>query len=298
MYTKREAAHANLLQAIHTPVHAHIQSQINELTGEDKKVNNYKERIHENTGADETFPFFFFFLLKLLHFVQISEKCVGGFFFPHFFSFSMEKCVCSEFCRQFSPEEMGVDLTGVQKKKRVVRHHTYSTNPYIKLLIKLYKFLAQRTNSAFNKLVHQRLLKSRSNRAPISLSRIAVCMKRKSVWLEKGKKAPIAVIVGDVLDDVRMTRIPALRVCALRFSKSARERITGAGGECLTFDQLAMVAPTGKNTFLLRGRKSGRESVKHFGAAGVPGSHAKPFTSNRGKERQRSSARRRAFRHK
>ncbi|ORC86156.1 large subunit ribosomal protein L18e [Trypanosoma theileri] len=193
---------------------------------------------------------------------------------------------------------MGVDLTGVQKKKRVVRHHTYSTNPYIKLLIKLYKFLAQRTNSSFNKLVHQRLLKSRSNRAPISLSRIAVCLRRKSVWLEKGKKAPIAVVVGDVLDDVRMARIPALRVCALRFSKSARERITGAGGECLTFDQLAMVAPTGKNTMLLRGRKAGREAVKHFGAAGVPGSHAKPYLKSRGKEKERVGTRRRAFRHK
>ncbi|CCD13372.1 unnamed protein product [Trypanosoma congolense IL3000] len=193
---------------------------------------------------------------------------------------------------------MGVDLTGVQKRKRVVRYHTYSTNPYIKLLIKLYKFLRQRTNSSFNKLIHRRLLKSRSNRAPISLSRIAVCMKRRSVFLAKGKKAPIAVIVGDVLDDVRMTRIPAMRICALRFSKSARERITGAGGQCLTFDQLAMVAPTGKNTMLLRGRKAGRESVKHFGAAGVPGSHAKPHVSSIGKERQRSSKRRHAFRHK
>lgn len=197
---------------------------------------------------------------------------------------------------------MGVDLTGVSKKARVIRHHTYSTNPYIKLLIKLYKFLAKRTNSACNKLVYQRLLKSRSNRAPISLSRIAVVMKRKGVFLTKSQKAPIAVVVGDVLDDVRMARIPALRVCALRFSKNARKSIVAAGGECLTFDQLAMVAPTGKNTLLLRGRKTGRESVKHFGAAGVPGSHAKPHASNRGKETKRGrrpgrAYKRKAFRH-
>eukprot|EP00796_Vickermania_ingenoplastis_P004302 gene4303-3118_t len=197
---------------------------------------------------------------------------------------------------------MGVDLTGVSKAKRVIRHHTYSTNPYIKLLIKLYKFLAKRTNSGFNKLVYQRLLKSRNNRAPISLSRIAVVMKRKTVFLEKGKKAPIAVVVGDVLDDVRMARIPALRVCALRFSKAARQSITAAGGECLTFDQLALIAPAGKNTFLLRGRKSGRESAKHFGAAGVPGGHAKPFGNNRGKETKRGrrpgcSYKSKAFRH-
>jgi len=123
------------------------------------------------------------------------------------------------------------------------------------------------------------------------------------VWLEKGKKAPIAVIVGDVLDDIRMSKLPALRVAALRFSSSARSRITGAGGECITFDQLALMAPTGKNTFLLRGRKSGRESYKHFGASGKPGSHVKPYVSSRGAEVSRGRRagkgyKRSAFKHK
>lgn len=40
-----------------------------------------------------------------------------------------------------------------------------------------------------------------------------------------------------------------------------------AGGECLTFDQLALLAPTGANTCLLRGPKNAREAVKHFGRA-------------------------------
>ena len=40
-----------------------------------------------------------------------------------------------------------------------------------------------------------------------------------------------------------------------------------AGGECLTFDQLALLAPTGTNTCLLRGPKNAREAVKHFGKA-------------------------------
>ena len=188
---------------------------------------------------------------------------------------------------------MGIDLTGIQKKKRTVRHHTLSTNPYVKLLVKLYKFLSSRTNSAFNKVVYGRLLKSRRNRPPTSLSRIAVCMKRKSVWL-KGA-APIAVVVGDVTDDVRLNKIPALRICALRFTKTARASIKAAGGECLTFDQLAMIAPTGKNTFLLRGKKAGRESEKHFGAAGSPGSHAKPFVSSRGAEVSRGRRASKAF---
>lgn len=41
-----------------------------------------------------------------------------------------------------------------------------------------------------------------------------------------------------------------------------------AGGEALTFDQLALERPTGKDCVLLRGPRSQREAVKHFGAAG------------------------------
>jgi len=198
---------------------------------------------------------------------------------------------------------MGVDIHGVQKSKHFVRRHTDSTNPYIKLLCKLYKFLASRTKSPFNTTVYERLLKSRRNRVPISLSRLAVVLRRKTVWQDASKtKAPIAVVVGDVLDDIRLTKLPKIRVCALRFSRDARRRIEGAGGECLTFDQLATVAPTGKNTFLLRGRRNGRESLKHFGAAGVPGSHVKPYSSTKGAERSRGRRpnkgyKRKAFKH-
>jgi large subunit ribosomal protein L18e len=199
---------------------------------------------------------------------------------------------------------MGVDLHGVSKKKRAIRSHSLSVNPYHKLLVKLYKFLAARTKSKFNKTIHARLLKSRENRAPISVSRLSTVMRRKTVWQDPAKtKAPIAVVVGDVLDDIRLSKVPKLRVCALRFSRSARERIVGAGGECLTFDQLALIAPTGKNTFLLRGRKAGEEKYKHFGASGTPGSHAKPYVSSRGAEvgrgrRTSTGFKRAAFKHR
>jgi len=43
------------------------------------------------------------------------------------------------------------------------------------------------------------------------------------------------------------------QVCALRVTSGARARILKAGGEILTFDQLALKAPTGKNTVLLQG---------------------------------------------
>ena len=49
-------------------------------------------------------------------------------------------------------------------------------------------------------------------------------------------------------DDIRTYEVPALKVTALRFTETARARIEKAGGECLTFDQLAFRAPLGQNT--------------------------------------------------
>ncbi len=67
-----------------------------------------------------------------------------------------------------------------------------------------------------------------------------------------------------------------LQVCALRFTEGARARILKAGGEVLTFDQLALRAPLGQNTILLQGPRKGREAVRHFGRApGLPHSHTK-----------------------
>ena len=42
-----------------------------------------------------------------------------------------------------------------------------------------------------------------------------------------------------------------------------------AGGTIYTFDQLALMAPTGSNCILMRGPKNSREAVKHRGAAGA-----------------------------
>ena len=53
------------------------------------------------------------------------------------------------------------------------------------------------------------------------------------------RKEKIAVVVGTVLDDKRVFEVPKLHVCALRFAEGARKRIEKAGGECITFDQLA-----------------------------------------------------------
>lgn len=93
----------------------------------------------------------------------------------------------------------------------------------------------------------------------------------------KAYEGKIRAIVGPVTDDNRLYEMPKMTICALRFTATARARIEKAGGECLTFDQLAMRAPTGSNVILLRGPKNSREAVKHFGFG--PHSHKVRFAA-------------------
>jgi large subunit ribosomal protein L18e len=142
----------------------------------------------------------------------------------------------------------------------------------------------RRTDADFNKVVLKRLFMSRINQPPLSLSKLAAFM--------EGKDGRVAVLVGTVTDDVRMLEVPALRLCALRVTETARARILKAGGEVITFDQLALLAPTGSNTVLLRGPKNSREAVKHFGAAGVPDSSTKPYVRAKGRKFEKARGRR------
>lgn len=102
-----------------------------------------------------------------------------------------------------------------------------------------------------------------------------------------GRENKIAVVVGTVTDDVRIQEIPKLKVrrlmqnsvrsfpqmclvtvclcssshvlfvvlqiCALRVTDGARRRILKAGGQVMTFDQLALATPKGHGTVLLSG---------------------------------------------
>ncbi|KAL4365801.1 hypothetical protein AHAS_Ahas07G0142400 [Arachis hypogaea] len=83
----------------------------------------------------------------------------------------------------------------------------------------------------------------------------------------KGKEGKIFMVVGTVTDDIRVHEVLVLKVTTLKFIETACVRIEMAGGECLTFDQLALRVPLGQNTVLLRGPKNSREAVKQFGPA-------------------------------
>ncbi|KAJ4423594.1 hypothetical protein N0V82_001761 [Gnomoniopsis sp. IMI 355080] len=179
---------------------------------------------------------------------------------------------------------MGIDLD---------RHHVRSThrkapksdNVYLKLLVKLYRFLARRTDAAFNKVVLRRLFMSRINRPPVSLSRVKANLKN-------GNEKKTVVIVGTVTDDVRLLEVPKVNIAALRFTATARARILAAGGSVQTLDQLALEKPTGANTLLLRGPKNAREAVRHFGMG--PHKHKKPHVLSKGRKFERARGRRRS----
>ncbi|KAJ6796098.1 60S ribosomal protein L18-2-like isoform X2 [Iris pallida] len=180
---------------------------------------------------------------------------------------------------------MGIDLVAGGRSKRTKRTAPRSDDVYLKLLVKLYKFLVRRTQSSFNAVILKRLFMSRTNKPPISLKRLVTFMKE--------KEDKIAVIVGTVTDDKRVYEVPAMKVAALRFTETARARILKSGGECLTFDQLALRAPLGQNTVLLRGPKNAREAVRHFGPApGVPHSHTKPYVRAKGRKFEKARGRR------
>ncbi|EYE97298.1 60S ribosomal eL18 domain-containing protein [Aspergillus ruber CBS 135680] len=182
------------------------------------------------------------------------------------------------------PAAMGIDLD---------RHHVRSThrkapkseNVYLQVLVKLYRFLARRTDSNFNKVVLRRLFMSRINRPPVSLSRIVSN-------ITESHKGKTVVIIGSVTDDNRLLTVPKLSIAALRFTATARARIEKAGGETLTLDQLALRAPTGANTLLLRGPKNSREAVKHFGFG--PHTNKKPYVRSKGRKFERARGRRRS----
>uniref|UniRef100_A0A8C5QJ11 Large ribosomal subunit protein uL15/eL18 domain-containing protein n=1 Tax=Leptobrachium leishanense TaxID=445787 RepID=A0A8C5QJ11_9ANUR len=212
---------------------------------------------------------------------------------------------------------MGVDIRH-NKDRKVRRKEPKSQDIYLRLLVKLYRFLARRTNSNFNKVVLRRLFMSRTNRPPLSLSRLIRKMKM------AGRDNKTAVVVGCITDDVRIQDVPKIKViqqagkmlacecrgtprltafkvgmilsgqvCALKVTSGARRRILNSGGKILTFDQLALASPKGQNTVLLSGPRKAREVYRHFGKApGTPHSHTKPYIRSKGRKFERARGRR------
>merc|ERR1711868_197776 len=167
--------------------------------------------------------------------------------------------------------------------RKVRRTEPKSKDIYLRLLVKLYRFLARRTEAKFNKVVLKRLYMSRVNRPPMSVARVSRMMKK------PGRDGKTAVVVGTVTDDLRLHKIPKLSLCAMHVTARARERILKAGGEVLTFDQLALKAPKGQNTVLMQGCRTARTANRYFGKApGQPHSKTRPHVRAKGRKFERA----------
>nr|XP_037838186.1 60S ribosomal protein L18-like [Chlorocebus sabaeus] len=181
---------------------------------------------------------------------------------------------------------MGVDILH-NKDGKVPRKEPKRQDIYLRLLVKLYRFLARRTNSTFNQVVLKRLFMSRTNRPPLSLSRMIRKMKL------PGRENKTAVVVGTITDDVQVQEVPKLKVCALGVTSRASSRILRAGGKTLTFNQLALDSPKECGTVLLSGPRKGQEVYRHFGnAPGTPRSHTKPYVRSKSRKFERARGRR------
>merc|ERR1712130_926082 len=127
---------------------------------------------------------------------------------------------------------MGIDISH-KKDRKAVRKATKSNDLYLNMLVKLYRFLARRTDSKFNKIMLKRLFMSRQHRPPLSLSRLSA----------NAKEGKTIVCVGTVTNDTRCNQVPKVKLAALRVTETAR--ILEAGGEIISLDQLAQQAPLG-----------------------------------------------------
>merc|ERR1739842_158528 len=88
----------------------------------------------------------------------------------------------------FSGTTMGVDIRH-NKDRKVRRTAPKSDDIYLRLLVKLYRFLARRTDAKIN-------------RPPISIARLI----RKMKGEDRADK--IAVVVGTVTNDLRIFKVP------------------------------------------------------------------------------------------
>uniref|UniRef100_A0A2K6LJG1 Large ribosomal subunit protein uL15/eL18 domain-containing protein n=1 Tax=Rhinopithecus bieti TaxID=61621 RepID=A0A2K6LJG1_RHIBE len=145
---------------------------------------------------------------------------------------------------------MGVDIC----PNKVPRKEPRSQDIYLRLLVKLYRFLAKQTNSIFNQVM---ILKMKL----------------------PGRENKMAVVVGAIMDDARVQEVLKLKVCALRLTR----------GKIITFDQLALDSPKGSGTIVLSGSLKSQEVYRHFGKApGTAHSHPKPYVRSKGRKFERT----------
>lgn len=128
------------------------------------------------------------------------------------------------------------------------------------------------------RIIAKRLTMSNRNRQPVKISQI-------SNELKESNK--VAVVVGKVLDDVGILELPAMKIVALKWSKSVQKKIEAFGGSIHTLDQFIKIAGSIENILLIQGDRDARKATKFFGLApGERNSAAYPRQTAKGKNKE------------
>ncbi|CAD7687480.1 unnamed protein product [Nyctereutes procyonoides] len=112
----------------------------------------------------------------------------------------------------------------------------YVLPPFLMLLVNLYRLLAGQTSSTFNRVVLKGLY-------------LKLCYQENKT----------TILVGTVMDDVRVQEVPKLKVSSLHMSHILKTR-----SKIFTFNQLALDSCKGCGTILFSDPWKGLEVYRHF----------------------------------
>lgn len=114
------------------------------------------------------------------------------------------------------------------------------TNPRLENLIRMLKTASHTNQAHIWREIAGRLDTSSRHYAEVNIGKINRYAQGDEIILVPGK-----VLGSGVLDQ-------SVRVAALNFSESAREKITQASGDCMTIEELVMENPRGSRIRILR----------------------------------------------
>lgn len=117
---------------------------------------------------------------------------------------------------------------------------TGKTNPRLADLIRMLRSVSLESEAQIWREIAKRLDTSSKNYAEVNIGKINRYAQEGEIILVPGK-----VLGSGVLEH-------SVRVAALNFSDSAREKITEASGDCMTIEELVTANPKGSRVRILR----------------------------------------------
>ncbi|KAI5149941.1 large subunit ribosomal protein L18e [Enteropsectra breve] len=164
-----------------------------------------------------------------------------------------------------------VKLNSVPYSAKIGKRVPRSEN---KNLLKLHAFFRKIVDAAGKNApeillkITKRLTMTQKNRPAVKVSKI---------MSELNGSDKVAVVVSKVLDDERLMVLPAMKIVALKWSRSVQQKIEACGGSISTLDQFIKVGGSLENLVLVHGDPNARKASKFFGPApGEKGSKTYP----------------------